>query len=58
MMKKFLTKQFYQDYFSAVRQQKRDWLNWVPIEWRMRTLANLTQWDIENMPEKEYRKHL
>ncbi|MDN0088172.1 glucose uptake inhibitor SgrT [Yersinia nurmii] len=58
MMKKCLTRQFYQRYFRAIRQQQADWLSWVPMEWRLRMLADVTQWDIQQMPEKEYRKHI
>jgi hypothetical protein len=57
-MKVFLSKQFYQRYFSAVRRQHADWLGLVPEQARLDMLAHLTQWDIHKMTDKEYRDHL
>lgn len=63
-MKVFLSKQFYQRYFSAVRRQHADWLGLglglglVPEQARLDMLAHLTQWDIHKMTDKEYREHL
>lgn len=57
-MKVFLSKQFYQRYFSAVRRQHADWLGLVPEQARLEMLAHLTQWDIASMTDKQYRKHL
>ncbi|MGO4745369.1 glucose uptake inhibitor SgrT [Serratia quinivorans] len=57
-MKIFLSKQFYQRYFSAVRRQHADWLGWVPEQTRLAMLAHLTQWDIKSMTDKQYREHL
>jgi hypothetical protein len=57
-MKVFLSKQFYQRYFSAVRRQRADWLGLVPEQTRLEMLAHLTQWDIHSMTDKQYREHL
>ncbi|AGQ29451.1 Uncharacterised protein [Serratia liquefaciens] len=57
-MKVFLSKQFYQRYFSAVRRQHADWLGLVPEQARLEMLAHLTQWDIASMTDKQYREHL
>jgi hypothetical protein len=57
-MKVFLSKQFYQRYFSAVRRQHADWLRLVPEQARLEMLAHLTQWDIASMTDKQYREHL
>ncbi|MGQ8775039.1 glucose uptake inhibitor SgrT [Serratia sp. NA_112.1] len=57
-MKVFLSKQFYQRYFSAVRRQRADWLKLVPEQVRLEMLAHLTQWDIHSMTDKQYREHL
>jgi hypothetical protein len=57
-MKVFLSKQFYQRYFSAVRRQRADWLGLVPEPARLEMLAHLTQWDIHSMTDKQYREHL
>ena len=57
-MKAFLSKSFYQRYFSAVRRQHADWLNVVPEQARLAILAHLTQWDIKDMSDKQYREHL
>ncbi|MND91517.1 hypothetical protein D3C80_836430 [compost metagenome] len=57
-MKVFLSKQFYQRYFSAVRRQHADWLGLVPEQARVEMLAHLTQWDIASMTDKQYREHL
>ncbi len=57
-MKVFLSKQFYQRYFSAVRRQHADWLELVPEQARLEMLAHLTQWDIASMTDKQYREHL
>ena len=45
-MKTFLSKQFYQRYFSAVRRQHADWLGVVPEQARLEMLAHLLQWDL------------
>jgi hypothetical protein len=58
IMKAFLSKQFYQRYFSAVRRQHADWLSVVPEQARLAMLAHLTQWDIKEMTDKQYREHL
>ena len=58
IMKAFLSKSFYQRYFSAVRRQHADWLNVVPEQARLAILAHLTQWDIKEMSDKQYREHL
>ncbi|OUI70371.1 glucose uptake inhibitor SgrT [Serratia marcescens] len=58
MMKAFLSRQFYQRYFSAVRRQHADWLSVVPEQARLAMLAHLTQWDIKEMTDKQYREHL
>ncbi|ENZ5480897.1 hypothetical protein P805_03265 [Serratia marcescens BIDMC 44] len=59
MMKAFLSRQFYQRYFSAVRRQRADWLSVVvPEQARLAMLAHLTQWDIKEMTDKQYREHL
>ncbi|BEM85581.1 MULTISPECIES: glucose uptake inhibitor SgrT [Serratia] len=58
MMKAFLSKQFYQRYFRAVRRQHADWLSVVPEQARLAMLAHLTQWDIKEMTDKQYREHL
>ncbi|WP_199638244.1 glucose uptake inhibitor SgrT [Serratia sp. PAMC26656] len=50
MMKAFLSKQFYQRYFSAVRRQHADWLGLVPEQARLEMLAHLTQWDLRLRP--------
>lgn len=57
-MKVFLSKQFYQRYFSAVRRQHADWLGLIPEQARLEMLAHLTQWDIASMTDKQYREHL
>lgn len=57
-MKAFLSKSFYQRYFSAVRRQHADWLSLVPEQARLAILAHLTQWDIKEMSDKQYREHL
>ncbi|AWQ46397.1 MULTISPECIES: glucose uptake inhibitor SgrT [Serratia] len=57
-MKAFLSRQFYQRYFSAVRRQHADWLSVVPEQARLAMLAHLTQWDIKEMTDKQYREHL
>ncbi|EOY5052486.1 glucose uptake inhibitor SgrT [Serratia marcescens] len=57
-MKAFLSRQFYQRYFSAVRRQQADWLSVVPEQARLAMLAHLTQWDIKEMTDKQYREHL
>lgn len=57
-MKVFLSRQFYQRYFSAVRRQHADWLGLVPEQARLEMLAHLTQWDIASMTDKQYREHL
>ncbi|AIM20293.1 hypothetical protein SMQE32_00510 [Serratia marcescens] len=57
-MKAFLSKSFYQRYFSAVRRQHADWLSVVPEQARLAILAHLTQWDIKEMSDKQYREHL
>ncbi|CAI1803639.1 glucose uptake inhibitor SgrT [Serratia proteamaculans] len=57
-MKVFLSKQFYQRYFTAVRRHRADWLGLVPEQARLEMLAHLTQWDIHNMTDKQYREHL
>ncbi|GAK28841.1 MULTISPECIES: glucose uptake inhibitor SgrT [Serratia] len=57
-MKVFLSKQFYQRYFSAIRRQHADWLGLVPEQARLEMLAHLTQWDIASMTDKQYREHL
>ncbi|EPK9866656.1 MULTISPECIES: glucose uptake inhibitor SgrT [Serratia] len=57
-MKAFLSKSFYQRYFSAVRRQHADWLSVVPEQARLAILAYLTQWDIKEMSDKQYREHL
>ncbi|BEO02323.1 glucose uptake inhibitor SgrT [Serratia marcescens] len=57
-MKAFLSRQFYQRYFSAVRRQHADWLSVVPAQARLAMLAHLTQWDIKEMTDKQYREHL
>ena len=57
-MKAFLSKSFYQRYFSAVRRQHADWLSMVPEQARLAILAHLTQWDIKEMGDKQYREHL
>ncbi|MBH3123071.1 glucose uptake inhibitor SgrT [Serratia ureilytica] len=57
-MKAFLSKSFYQRYFSAVRRQHADWLSVVPEQARLAILAHLTQWDIKEMNDKQYREHL
>ncbi|CAI1128084.1 glucose uptake inhibitor SgrT [Serratia proteamaculans] len=57
-MKVFLSKQFYQRYFTAVRRQRADWLELVPEQARLEMLAHLTQWDIHSMTDKQYREHL
>ncbi|MGK8679384.1 glucose uptake inhibitor SgrT [Serratia marcescens] len=57
-MKAFLSRQFYQRYFSAVRRQHADWLSVVPEQARLAMLAHLTQWDIKEMTDKQYRDHL
>ena len=36
----FLSKQFYQRYFSAVRRQRADWLSVVPEQARLAMLAH------------------
>ncbi|MGP2886848.1 glucose uptake inhibitor SgrT [Serratia marcescens] len=58
MMKAFLSRQFYQRYFSAVHRQRADWLSVVPEQARLAMLAHLTQWDIKEMTDKQYREHL
>jgi hypothetical protein len=58
IMKAFLSKSFYQRYFSAVRRQHADWLSVVPEQARLAILAHLTQWDIKEMSDKQYREHL
>ena len=58
MMKAFLSEQFYQRYFSAVRRQHADWLGLVPEQARLEILANLIQWDIKTLTDKQYREHL
>jgi len=58
IMKAFLSRQFYQRYFSAVRRQHADWLSVVPEQARLAMLAHLTQWDIKEMTDKQYREHL
>ena len=40
-MKAFLSRQFYQRYFSAVRRQRADWLSVVPEQARLAMLAHL-----------------
>lgn len=55
-MKAFLSRQFYQRYFSAVRRQRADWLSVVPEQARLAMLAHLTQWDIKEMTDKQYRE--
>lgn len=57
-MKAFLSRQFYQRYFSAVRRQRTDWLSVVPEQARLAMLAHLIQWDIQTMTDKQYREHL
>ncbi|AXK22491.1 glucose uptake inhibitor SgrT [Serratia marcescens] len=57
-MKAFLSKPFYQRYFRAVRRQRADWLSVVPEQVRLAMLAHLTQWDIQEMTDKQYREHL
>ena len=57
-MKAFLSKSFYQRYFSAVRRQHADWLSMVPEQARLAILAHLTQWDIKEMSDKQYSEHL
>ncbi|WP_148876813.1 glucose uptake inhibitor SgrT [Serratia marcescens] len=57
-MNAFLSKSFYQRYFSAVRRQHADWLSVVPEQARLAILAHLTQWDIKEMSDKQYREHL
>ena len=57
-MKVFLSKQFYQRYFTAVRRQRADWLELVPEQARLEMLAHLTHWDIHSMTDKQYREHL
>ncbi|MFP7324098.1 glucose uptake inhibitor SgrT [Serratia marcescens] len=57
-MKAFLSRQFYQRYFSAVCRQRADWLSVVPEQARLAMLAHLTQWDIKEMTDKQYREHL
>ena len=57
-MKVFLSKQFYQRYFSAICRQHADWLGLVPEQARLEMLAHLTQWDIASMTDKQYREHL
>ncbi|EPC6045796.1 glucose uptake inhibitor SgrT [Serratia ureilytica] len=57
-MKAFLSKSFYQRYFSAVRRQHADWLSVVPEQARLAILAHLTQWNIKEMSDKQYREHL
>lgn len=49
-MKTFLSKQFYQRYFSAVRCQHADWLGVVPEQARLEMLAHLLQWDLRPYP--------
>ncbi|MEE4408381.1 MULTISPECIES: glucose uptake inhibitor SgrT [unclassified Serratia (in: enterobacteria)] len=49
-MKAFLSEQFYQRYFSAVRRQHADWLGLVPEQARLDMLAHLTQWDLRLRP--------
>mgnify|MGYP001059993483 CR=1 FL=1 len=39
MMKAFLSRQFYQRYFSAVRRQRADWLSVVPEQARLAMLG-------------------
>lgn len=43
---------------SAVRRQRADWLSVVPEQARLAMLAHLTQWDIKEMTDKQYREHL
>ncbi|GFN46233.1 glucose uptake inhibitor SgrT [Candidatus Regiella insecticola] len=42
-MKAYLSRPFYKNYFYANRQV--DWLPWVSTDWRLKTLAQLIQWD-------------
>jgi len=57
-MKVFLSKQFYQRYFTAVRRQRADWLGLVPEQARLEILAHVTQWDIPGMTDKQNREPL
>lgn len=52
-MKTFLSKQFYQRYFSAVRRQHADWLGVVPEQARLEMLDHLLQWDLRPYPTVE-----
>ncbi|MFZ1873516.1 MAG: glucose uptake inhibitor SgrT [Chania sp.] len=57
-MKVLLTKQFYQRYFTAIRNQNADWLELIPQQARLDMLAHLTQWDINTLSDKQYRERI
>lgn len=62
-MQRLLNRDFYQRYFMAVTAKPAanaptEWLDWVPQEYRVATLNQLMQWDIDEMSDEQYRKHL
>ncbi|MDN5679933.1 MAG: glucose uptake inhibitor SgrT [Ewingella sp.] len=58
-MQGLLNRDFFQRYFRAVapKSAPTEWLNWVPQEYRVATLTQLMQWDIDEMSDEQYRKH-
>ncbi len=62
-MKQVLNRRFYQRYFLAIANKRAvkthaEWLSWVPQEYRLDTLTQLMQWDLDEMTEEQYRQHL
>lgn len=62
-MQGLINQDFFQRYFRAVSPKRAadmpaEWLAWVPQEYRLATLNQLMQWDIDEMSDEQYRKHV
>jgi len=61
-MNSTLIARFYQRYFAAIKaqetQNRANWLSIIPESFRMQTLEQLMQWDIESLDDEKYRQHI
>jgi len=60
-MNSTLIARFYQRYFAAIKERenqgKANCLSIIPENFRMQTLEQLMQWDIDALDDEQYRQH-
>ncbi len=57
-MSKLDFKKFFQRYFRAIKLEKADRWYWFSVESRLNILSQVTQCDIDELSDEDYRAHI